>query len=211
MQSDASAFAEQEFPSVLEKFDPSGKLLGEYWSDGYISSLVQTELEGHRVVLVGAVNNEDGGASLAVLDAEHPFGSAPAVNPKYSCQDCPPGRPLQFLVFRRTDVSLATGGHAAVRQITVDQAGQVRLEVYQDAGRAFEEAGGTGPNVFYLLNRDLHVIDAEFGDTYEAAYRLLERNSLLERPFLKDRRLLFPVLRWADSRFVEISGPESVK
>jgi hypothetical protein len=201
----------QEFPCVLEKLDATGNLLGEYWSDGYIESLAQSEITGRRAILVGAVNNEYRGASLAVLDEDQPTGSSPAMSPKYSCQDCPPGRPSQFLVLPRTDVAVATGGQAAVKQIIVDRSGQVRLEVLQDAGLAWEQSGGIGPNVFYLLSRDLRVIDAEFGDTYQAAHQMLERRRLLDRPFVNNHRLLFPILRWTGSRFLEITGPEVAK
>ncbi len=198
----------QEFPCVLEKLDPAGNVLGEYWSDGYIYSLSQREVDHHRVLYVGAVNNEYRGASLAVLDPDHAVGSAPAMSAKYTCQDCPPGRPTAFLVLPRTDVAVATGGLASVREIIVDHEEQLRLEILQSAGLAWESSGGVGPYVFYLLDRNLRVIDAEFGDTYPAAHRMLEGSGLLNRPFVKDPSLLFPVRRWDGSKFVEIPGPQ---
>jgi hypothetical protein len=201
----------QEFPCVLEKLDPRGHLLGEYWSDGYISALAFTSFAGKSAVLVGSVNNEWRGASLAVLDEAAPTGAAPAVNPKYSCRDCPPGRPLKYIVFPRTALPEALGRLAKVSQINVERTGHFRVEVYQDAGPVFAEAGGSGPNTYYGFDADLRIVTAEYGSTYEAAHNLLRARGLNVPPFDGAITHLFPVMDWQPPTFVPIAGIESLR
>jgi hypothetical protein len=45
-----------EFPTVLLTLDRTGRILAEYWSNGYIDTVVTGTRQGRRVWLVGATN-----------------------------------------------------------------------------------------------------------------------------------------------------------
>jgi hypothetical protein len=85
------------FPAVLQRLDAEGRVLSEYWSNGFIGSVLSVTLGERPVTLVGAANNERRGASLALFYGDV-AGSAPAQTPDYQCQGCPSGNPDVFLV-----------------------------------------------------------------------------------------------------------------
>lgn len=118
-----------EFPTVVELLGPDGHLQGAYWSNGQVVTVEEGRLGDRSVVLIGATNNETKGGSLAVLDAGRPSGAAPAVNPHYRCAGCPPEAPLAFLVFPRLDVARAVESYSVVSAISVDDLGQIALQV----------------------------------------------------------------------------------
>ncbi len=105
-----------DFPAVVEKRDARGELLSEYWSNGHIDLLTETTMGGRRVMLVGATNNESGGASLAILDYDHPSGFSPAVTKKYTCTESATAQPLRFFLFPTTDVFRALGSPPYARK-----------------------------------------------------------------------------------------------
>ena len=199
----------QEFPCVLEKLDTAGNVLGEYWSDGYIYSLSQREVDHHRVLDVGAVNNGPGapasrgprpgprgriGSSdvrevrLSGLSARPPDG-VPGADPHgRGCRDGWPG--------------LGARDHRRPRRAAAARGAPAR-----PAWRGSRPAVRV-PTSSICSTGTCRVIDAEFGDTYAAAHRMLEGSGLLNKPFVNDRSLLFPVRRWDGAKFVEMTGPE---
>ena len=201
----------EEFPTVLEKLDAAGRVTGEYWSNGQIA-IVKPELAGGRpLVFVGSINNEFKGASLAVLDAQHPSGSAPAMSDEYRCAGCPAGGPLAFLVFPRLDVTAALGTHPHVSNAFVDQTGQVLIDVAHDVGDGVPQELRTNATTHYRLDAQFRVIGAELGEKLQPVHELFERKGLLDHPYSRERedRYLWPVRRWGGSGFVEITRPES--
>jgi hypothetical protein len=200
-----------EFPTLLEKLDTVGQVTADYWSNGQISSVGTGEVEGRQLVFVGAINNESKGASLAVLDAQHVSGSAPAMADTYRCTGCPAGGPLVFLVFPRLDVTRAIGTHSHVSNVFVDRLGQVLVDVFHDVGDGVPQELRTNAMTHYRLDGQFRVIGAELGEKLPSVHDLFQRKGLLEHPFSLDRdaRALWPVRRWGRSGFVEITRPES--
>jgi hypothetical protein len=123
-----------EFPTVLEKLDVSGNVRGEYWSNGQISTVVTGQLAGRSLAFVCAISNEFKGGSLAVLEANQPFGAAPAASDYYRCTGCPAGTPVAFFVFPRLDVTAALGQHSHVSNVFVDTLGQIMVDVLHYVG-----------------------------------------------------------------------------
>jgi len=200
-----------EFPTLLERLDAVGQVTAEYWSNGQISSVVTGEVEGRPLVFVGAINNESKGASLAVLDAQHLSGSAPAVADTYRCAGCPAGGPLAFLVFPRLDVTAAIGTHSHVSNVFVDRLGQVLVDVFHDVGDGVPQELRANALTHYRLDGQFRVIGAELGEKLQSVHDLFQRKGLLDHSFSPDReaRSLWPVHRWESAGFVEVDRPET--
>jgi hypothetical protein len=194
------------FPSVLQKLDPTGAVRGEYWSNGYITSLETAQWEGRRVVIVGARDNEHGSASLAVLDEDQPSGAAPAADPRYQCRSCPAGAPLAFVVFPKPRRLAQLSGTASVEGIQTDVNGSV--VVWVNFAMDFRAA----TIAFFTLDRQLRPIRVDTADTFETSCLELVRNGTIA-PFAPGTGLdeLRSVLWWDGIAFKELKaqlGPE---
>jgi hypothetical protein len=200
----------EEFPTVLEKLDTTGNVHGEYWSNGQITKVVVGELAGRPSVFVGAVNNESKGASLAILDARQPTGSAPAVSDHYRCSGCPPGVPLAFLLFPRLDVAVEDDDYSDVRNILPDALGQILVDVRHRATDRVASELRQAALSFYTLDSQYRLRNAELGKRVAVVHQALEQAGLLNHPFSvpRDSQCLWPVLRWKETAFEEVPGPE---
>lgn len=201
---------QEEFPSVVDKLDPSGRLLGQYWNNGELGILRPAVLDGRRVMLAGGSNNEVIGATLVALDEEHPTGVAPSLNPHYTCLDCPPGVPASFLVIPPSDIQRSLGTTSAVDQIRLGETGLVTLVVTSDITVVTGSGGPAQGEIYYRLNRRLQVIDAEIQSSFRQIHDELYRRGRLDHPCdRRDERDLWPVLRWKGEAFERILGPEA--
>ncbi len=200
----------EKFPTVLEKLDVSGHVKGQYWSNGQITKVVTGQVGGRSFVFVGACSNEFGGGSLAVLDAEHLSGAAPATRDHYRCVGCPTGAPVDFLVFPRLDVAVAMSQYSLVTNVFPDALGQIMVDVQHYVSERLAPELQRIASSHYTLDSQFRVTSAELGDKVEPVHRALEREGLLDHPFSAeyDSRFLWPVLRWDGATFVEITGPE---
>lgn len=200
-----------EFPTVVEKLDPGGRVQGRYWSNGQVVELQEAAIDGQPFVFIGGTSNEFRGGTLAVLDERSLNATAPAVNPHYRCEGCPPDAPVHFLVFPRLGVSEAAASYSSVNDIRVDAAGQVMVQLVHPAPPHLPDADAAAFSLSsYVLDRHFHIVKAELGDAYEVAHRIVQGEGLLTRPFSKAReeRALWPVLRWEAGRFVEVLRPD---
>ena len=193
------------FPTVLQQLDPQGRLLSEYWSNGYVTFVSAETWHGRPVVLVGATNNEHRGASLAIFEAGQVTGAAPAANPRYRCEEgCPPGRPLAFVVFPRGCIPRADETQPFVEEAWVD--GREQIVVLVENGRAKGQGGLFLPaSVFYTLAANLTPVRVELTRQFHMAHSQLERTGLLDHAFGDDDvDAFFPVLKWEDDGFVSL-------
>src|SRR5262249_24887572 len=73
--------------------DGRGRLLGEYWHHGHLSSMALADLEGDgsEDVLLGGVNNLFGQATLVLLDPHLPTIPFPAHQQPFRAQRLVPG------------------------------------------------------------------------------------------------------------------------
>jgi hypothetical protein len=195
------------FPSLLQKLSPQGDVLAEYWSNGHITALTAIERDGRQLMLVGAANNETGGASLAVLDYDNPSGSAPAANRKYVCQECPAGVPETFLIFPRLDISAKAESHAGISGFVPAASGRTLVLVHHGAATVGEARRAA--TTIYTLDADHRIVAAEVVANYKVLHNELHRAGFLDRPFGPEvEAMLFPVLRWNGSGYTAITGPE---
>jgi len=193
--------------AAVEKLDARGNVLERFWSAGHITFVQEATVDGRHVLLVGATNNESKGASVAVLDYEHPRGTAPAQTFAYACRDCPKGNPIAFVVFPQTEISRALNTRPNISFIRQDGAGNPLLDVLQADGRLPNAQRKLSTVAFYSLTPDFKVRAGETGDGYRMDHAALEMIGKLDHPFgLACEAELFPVQRWDGKRFVRESG-----
>jgi hypothetical protein len=200
---------QDEFPTVVEKLDSQGVVLGRYWNDGTIGVLEPFLLAGRQVVLAGGANNDTLGATLAVLDAERPDGRAPAVNPKYSCVDCPTSWPVEFFVLPATDIQHALNVTSCVEEIRIGPDGTVTVAVANDISAAVP-GGLTRGEARYVFDARLRPLRAEIESSFRIVHDDLHRRGLLDHPAgSRDERGLWPILRWDSATFQKVVAFEA--
>ncbi len=95
------------FPSFVEHVGPSGERLAHDWNKGYSEHVSIGVVDGRSSVFVGATNNDERGASLAILDADRVSGGPPGLDEAHQCNSCGAGGPRVFRMFPVRD---ADGG-----------------------------------------------------------------------------------------------------
>jgi hypothetical protein len=192
------------FPSVMENVDLDGTLTSEYWSAGYVTRVWEGVVAGRRVLLVGARNNESEGASLAMLDAARPAGSAPAEEARYRCRTCPPVGPLRFVKFPKPKRLQPLGGTGPVKRINVDSGSRILVWV----APAHDTGVLPGPEVIYTLDADLRPLSVSLNDAFDASVRVLAGRKLIPEPPATPAIDEAQTVRWWDgTRFVSLTAP----
>jgi len=191
------------FAGVVQELDLQNRVLGEYWTNGYVSSFSRIPTEAGSLTFVGASFNESGGGSLAVFRGPL-TGAAPAETPKYRCVDCPAGTPDVFLVFPRSRLQEQLGVTAEVLDVAPVSPGQyiVRVQVAKDdAGIA---------SAYYRIDASGHILDADVAaDLNSLQGRLEKTGSVPAATRSRGIQDLFPVLRWNGRSFDRITGIEA--
>lgn len=160
------------WPSLFVVFDGTGRPLDRFVHQGWLSSIRATA-DGRHILVAGAANAHNAYA-LAVLDARHPSGSPPPPeDPQFACGDCPPGRPLRYLLLGRSELAalLATPLHHPGKpaEISILPSGAVEVRVQQTLGDA-EPA-----EAIFEFDADLRLRRSRVNDTYWTWHRELER------------------------------------
>jgi hypothetical protein len=193
------------FPSVVQKLSAQGAVLGEHWMNGHIATIALDTREGRSIVLVGGTSNETGGAALVVLDQRSPSGSVPADDRDYQCVNCPPGRPLAYLVFPRMEIARVSRTRSILGEVRVLPNGHILARAEQGVTVVDVRPDGQ-PFVFYELDRGFRVVSAEIGDNYATVHTRLAALGLIGHPLGRgDDADLFPVLRWTGDRLERVT------
>lgn len=194
------------FPTVIQKLDVLGRVKGEYWSNGPVSLLASAQVSGRRVLLAGGGNPEQEGASLTILDYDHPDGSAPATTPKYRCSSCSPGSPLALLVFPTSDVARELTRQPRVESIDVASGGDLTASVLQVHVVFPGHEDPTHATVVYTLAADLRTAKAEVTDGFRQAHSELHLRGYLNHKFgPSDVAALLPIQVWQGQGFAPLS------
>jgi hypothetical protein len=188
-----------DFPSVVVQLAPDGRVLGEYWSNGYVDFVTMGTWQGRPSIVIGATSNDTSGASLAVFDADRFGGSAPAEQFKYRCTSCAPGGPREMLIFPRRCLSDAVGGQATIYDVWRD--GLDRLNVLV----AETPIQWSWANAWYVVSAAPRIESASYATGYVERHReLTQRGAVDHRYEDVDEAALLPVQRWQDGRFVVV-------
>lgn len=200
------------FPSVVHKLSPTGKLAGEYWSNGHIQTLRDGVLGNRRLVLIGSTNNEFKAAALAVLDYDNPWGRAPSVSARYTCEGCPAQFPLTFLIFPEIECARAFEARPTVGELKSSGDGNIVVGVWQYYGQLSSDMPWVTAPAFYKMGPSFELIDAELGDAYRFVHKRLELQKMIKHPFdSKEAKELFPVLSWNGKRFDQLDSAKAPK
>ncbi len=151
-----------------------------------------------------ARNDESGGASVAMLDAASPAGSAPSEAPRYRCGTCPPGRPVHFVKIPKP--ARPSSLKESSPPMSVDLSGDSQIIVR--AGHMQDIADTIGGYVLYTLDAQLRPVSVGLSSNFEAACRAVAARGyvapLPARPVIEEVR----TVRWWDgSRFVDLRAP----
>jgi hypothetical protein len=202
----ASFIHVNEFPTLLLTLDPAGRVISEYWSNGYVESVNAGSRNGKRVWLVGATNNDTKGASLAVFDTV-PHGSAPAAQAAYVCRDCGPGGPVSFLVMPRRCIAPALGPNdqATATLVYMDSGGQVFVHVSEGPNNL---EGKPRSEVIYSFDPALSPTGVFVASGLLIAHRDLEKAGVVDHAWSQaEEETLFPIQLWDARQFVELPKP----
>jgi len=193
------------FPSSIMRLDAAtGTPVTEYWTAGSITAAALDMSGPAPRLLVGACHNETRAGSLSVLDALNPTGSAPAEVEKYRCASCPPGAPLDFLVFPKPARFARLEATGPVETLTPQADGSLGVRVRYATADPETFAVGV-----FTLDPSLTPVSADTADDYLTTYaRLAARGAAAAgAPATVDpAREFFPILRWDSSarRYVKV-------
>ncbi|HSP92262.1 MAG TPA: hypothetical protein VLN08_15205, partial [Vicinamibacterales bacterium] len=158
------------FPSSIMRIDlATGTPLTAYWTAGSITSAALDMSGPEPRLLVGACHNETRAGSLSVLDALNPTGSAPAEVDKYRCASCPPGAPLDFLVFPKPARFAQLEATGPVETLTPQADGTLGVRVRYAV--ADPESFAVG---IFTLDPSLTPVSADTADDYLTKYGKLD-------------------------------------
>ncbi|MFN8096312.1 MAG: hypothetical protein U0599_29570 [Vicinamibacteria bacterium] len=196
------------FPARLRRLDARGRLLEEYWSNGYVEQVAEVVWRGRKVLLVGGVGNDVKGGSLAIFDPPVAVGSAPSATEEHRCHGCPDGGPAVRLTFPTMCLLRAAGGIATVVDAWTESPDRLTVGVLQ--GFADAETRSEGIEVFYTFGPDLSLVHVEVTAEFLARHTRLERRGQLDHAFgARDEADMFPV-RLFDAAGVRVVKPVSV-
>lgn len=195
-----------EFPEVLEKLNPRGKLLGEFWHGGHLHALAEGKYREKRVIFAGYCENDGRRASMAVIDYGQPTGAAPAQDPYYECTSCPAGRPLAFFIFPRAELSRLFNSMPRATHFLAAADGSLQVRVVQTSD--FREIGERESAVHYKLDGNLNFVDAFHDAGYGELHAQAEMRGGVKHAYSRAEEVhAFPVLRWDGSQFVKVGAP----
>lgn len=162
------------WPSQLFLLDARGRVRGNFVNSGWIHQAHFVPGPTGTLLLVTGESNSYDGGFLAVLDAEKMSAASPErPASSYDCKSCPPGRPLRYLVFPRSEVNKLVGFHKkeAGVQIVPDVFRVLTLEF----GKEMEGYGAV-----YEFSRDFELRRTSFDDRYWELHRRLEMEGKLK-------------------------------
>jgi len=165
------------WPSVLTVLDSHGRELGKFVNSGQTFTIAWMDSPQGLKLLAGGVRNQDQEVSgrLAVLDANHLSGSSPeSAGSDFECKSCPPGRPLKYFVFPRSELNAVTiSNYNEVLHIAPSDKG-VQVQTIE-ARTSSSPAWG-----MFEFTSDFQLKSARWSDGYREIHRQLEREGKIK-------------------------------
>ncbi|MGE0447286.1 MAG: hypothetical protein AB7P99_18830 [Vicinamibacterales bacterium] len=153
------------WPGLLITVDARGERRGRFVNGGWLRA-VQPSRDGQRLFISG-ISNSHHAYVMAVLDARNPTGRSPEPpGGETECLDCPPGDPLHYFVFPRTDVGLAHPFPALGPSIQTFEDGSVQVDTH-------EADAGVVATVIYTFSPDATLRDVRLNDAFWDRHRQL--------------------------------------
>ncbi len=158
------------WPSLLILLDAQGRVVDRFVNSGWIYEWYWVERAERSLLLVSGVSNSNSCGMMAVIDGSHASGSSPEERGSpYECKNCPPGRPLRYFVFPRSELNIAMGAE-------YNRAG---IGLFQDrfvVSTAETDPGGitVRAKAMYEFSPDAELQRANFNHEYWDLHRRLE-------------------------------------
>lgn len=163
--------------SMVFLADAQGKIVGRYVDSGSITTLRTIRRPTAPLLLAGGASRSENRAVLAVLDVNHFKGSSPdPVDSAYSCNDCSPGRPLQYFAFPRSELNQIAG--PAANRVKAIEIGRGAIEVRTTEAVLYGETA----EAVYEFSRDLELRRTSFNKAYWHIHRELEVAGKISHP-----------------------------
>ncbi len=196
------------FPTRLVQFDARGDVVGQYVSNGFVSSVDVGQWHGRPAVFVGAANNEHRGASLAIFSGTTVHGTAPAAVRKYACtRGCDPDVPDAFIVFPGSCLIALEGGAADIYRAWEDGTRRVIVMVRQARGPYPGEVGQAVVSNYYEIAADLASASVEVSREFDLMHAHARSQRRIDHDLgERDRQHLLPVQRWEAGRYVAMAA-----
>ncbi len=160
------------WPSLLVLLDDHGQEASRFVNSGVIYSMAWLDTSSSPLLLAGGVRNREDEVSgaLAVLDGNQPSGTSPEQpGSGFECKSCPPGRPLKYFVFPRSELNTVSDSPHN-RVFYVHRGGDV---VYvKTAEYLTERLDAVG---MFEFSPDLELKRASWSDAYREAHWQFER------------------------------------
>ncbi len=154
------------WPGLLISVNAKGERRGLFVNSGWLRN-VQPSPDG-RVLFVTGITNSRRAYFMAVLDASHPSGRSPEPpGAETECVNCPPGNPLHYFVFPRTDVGRAGPFPAAGPSVQTFEDRSTQVETHES------DAGIVG-TVIFTFSPAAELRSARFNDAFWEQHRHLE-------------------------------------
>ena len=160
------------WPGLVALLDPSGRRIGTFVNTGWIEGVRWIDAE--RVLAAGFSNPRDGGM-VAVLDTRVAAAHSPEAPGEFTCQDCPPGDPLHYVVFPRSELNRRTGARFNRAQIVTHSS---RYVVQTEEVRTESQTA----TAVYEFDRNFNLVRGTYSDTYWDEHRRLELEGSLDHP-----------------------------
>lgn len=166
------------WPSQLLVLDLQGRVLDRFVNSGWIRQVVFMEGAKGPLLLLGGISNSGDGGMVAVLDANRVSGASPEeAGSPYECTNCPPGRPLKYFVFPRSELNRVTG--SGLVGVGVSRAGATIFAGNSEVHASMEPETGN-PAATYEFSPEFELLRAQYTDRYWEYHRQLELEGRLK-------------------------------
>lgn len=183
----------------IKFWDSTGTMLGWYINSGHAGMVGDNciVVDSSRLAILG-YNNRLGATCLFIVAPD----SVQGVSPPYSGIDglelVKRGTQVSYIVFPRTDVSMAAGGsYNNGRGIIIEPFGRIKVHI--------DETDDLKSDVYYYLNRDYRVVNVDLGDGFNTARSNLIMSDKVHNtlePLEYGRQMRDAVMYWTDSGWV---------
>jgi hypothetical protein len=190
------------WPSLLMKLDAKGHASVSFVNSGHISVLSELRTERARFLLAAGVNNEFNAGMLAVLDVT----KLPATSPQtpgsaHFCDLCPPGLPVRYFVFPRSELNLVEAApyNAVWGMQNFNSKFEVATIEVPQAGLPVPASTYRGR---YRFSENFELLESFRADAYWDLHRRLEREGKIKHTVdqCPERTRPIPIRMWSPEK-----------
>jgi hypothetical protein len=163
------------WPSVLFVLDEGGAEVSRFVHAGHIEVVTPIDGGERALVLASGVSNAHEAGFVAVFDADGLAGTGPVpAGSRYECPGCPDGRPVRYLLFPPSEVTLAES--VPYNRVFVARGLQTGYQ-FQTLEYSPKARGMMG---LFRFDPAFKLLHAAWSDSYKPAHLALERAGKLD-------------------------------